>query len=158
MLTKTDRNSTSGRLIFRKPHMSHHFLLWLAGTVLCYCLIVKLCPTLHDPMDQSMPGPPVFHCQFGQIHVGRFDDTVHPSRPLLSPSPLAFTPQIRVFSRESSLLMRWPKYWSLIFRICPSSEHSSLGQWSPTLGLQMFLDYNSQKPSPPPLLARISGS
>ena len=32
-------------------------------------------------------------------------------------------PNIRVFSRESSLLMRWPKYWSLSFRICPSSEH-----------------------------------
>ena len=35
-------------------------------------------------------------------------------------------------------------------------EH--LEQWSPTLGVQMFLDCNSQKPSPPPLLARISGS
>ena len=34
----------------------------------------------------------------------------------------------------------------------------TLQQCSPTLGLQMFLDYNSQKPSPPPLLARISGS
>ena len=34
----------------------------------------------------------------------------------------------------------------------------SLKQWSPTLGLHMFLDYNSQKPTPPPLLARISGS
>ena len=33
---------------------------------------------------------------------------------------------ISVFSRESSLLMRWPKYWSLRFRICPSSEHSGL--------------------------------
>ena len=35
-------------------------------------------------------------------------------------------PNIRVFSRESSLLMRWPKYWILSFRICPSSEHSGL--------------------------------
>ena len=35
-------------------------------------------------------------------------------------------PKIRVFSRKSSLLMRWPKYWSLSFRICPSSEHSGL--------------------------------
>ena len=38
-------------------------------------------------------------------------------------------PNIRVFSRESSLLMRWPKYWSLSFRICPSSEHSGLISW-----------------------------
>uniref|UniRef100_A0A670JMB4 Uncharacterized protein n=1 Tax=Podarcis muralis TaxID=64176 RepID=A0A670JMB4_PODMU len=35
-------------------------------------------------------------------------------------------PSISVFSRESSLLMRWPKYWSLSFTICPSSEHSGL--------------------------------
>ena len=44
-------------------------------------------------MDQSMPGPPVFHClpELGQIHVGRFDDTVQPSHPLSSPSRLAFT-------------------------------------------------------------------
>uniref|UniRef100_A0A670HN33 Uncharacterized protein n=1 Tax=Podarcis muralis TaxID=64176 RepID=A0A670HN33_PODMU len=43
-------------------------------------------------------------------------------RPLLL-VPSIF-PNIRVFSRESSLLMRWPKYWSPSFRICPSSEHS----------------------------------
>ena len=35
-------------------------------------------------------------------------------------------PNIMVFSRESSLLMRWPKYWSLSFRICPSNEQSGL--------------------------------
>uniref|UniRef100_A0A670KF54 Septin 11 n=2 Tax=Podarcis muralis TaxID=64176 RepID=A0A670KF54_PODMU len=45
-------------------------------------------------------------------------------RPLLL-VPSIF-PNIRVFSRESSLLMRWPKYWSLSFMICPSSEHSEL--------------------------------
>uniref|UniRef100_A0A670HR34 Uncharacterized protein n=1 Tax=Podarcis muralis TaxID=64176 RepID=A0A670HR34_PODMU len=45
-------------------------------------------------------------------------------RPLLL-VPSIF-PNIRVFSREFSLLMRWPKYWSLSFRICPSSEHSGL--------------------------------
>ena len=44
-------------------------------------------------MDQSTPGPPVFNClpELGQIHVGSFNDPVQPSRPLLSPSPLAFT-------------------------------------------------------------------
>ena len=40
-----------------------------------------------------MPGPPVFRCppEFGQIHFGTLDDTVHPSHPLFSPSPLALT-------------------------------------------------------------------
>ena len=78
----------------------------------CCCLVVKLCPTLRDPMDQSTPGPSVFHClpKLGQIHVGGFHDTVQPSHPLSSPSSLAFP----------------TKYWSLSFRICPSSEHSGL--------------------------------
>ena len=45
-------------------------------------------------------------------------------RPLLL-LPSLF-PNIWGFSRESSLLMRWPKYWMLSFRICPSREHSGL--------------------------------
>ena len=44
-------------------------------------------------------------------------------RPLLLPP---FPPSIRVFSNESSLLMRWPKYWSFSFSISPSSEHPGL--------------------------------
>ena len=59
----------------------------------CCGLVIKLCPTLRDPMDQSMPSPPVFHClpELGQIHVGSFSDTVQLSHPLSSPSPLAHT-------------------------------------------------------------------
>ena len=56
-------------------------------------VVYSLCPTLHDPMDQSTPGPPAFHClpELGQIHVGSFGDTVQPSCLVSSPSPLAFT-------------------------------------------------------------------
>ena len=56
-------------------------------------------------------------------------DSVMPSshrifcRPLLLPP---IPPNIRVFSNESTLLMRWPKYWSLSFSISPSSEHPGL--------------------------------
>ena len=39
--------------------------------------------------------------------------------------PLVF-PSIRVFSNESALHMRWPKYWCFSFNICPSNEHSGL--------------------------------
>ena len=45
-------------------------------------------------------------------------------RPLLLLSPIP--PSIRVFSNESALLMRWPKYWSFSFSIIPSKEHSGL--------------------------------
>ena len=46
------------------------------------------------------------------------------SRPLLLLPPIS--PSIRVFSNESTLPMRWPKYWSFSFNISPSSEHSRL--------------------------------
>ena len=45
-------------------------------------------------------------------------------RPLLLLPPIP--PSIRVFSNESNLLMRWPKYWSLSFNISPSDEHPGL--------------------------------
>ena len=45
-------------------------------------------------------------------------------RPLLLPAPIP--PSIRVFSSESTLHMRWPKYWSFSFNISPSNEHPGL--------------------------------
>ena len=45
-------------------------------------------------------------------------------RPILLLPPL--TPSIRVFSNESTLCMRWPKYWSFSFSISPSNEHQGL--------------------------------
>ena len=45
-------------------------------------------------------------------------------RPLLLLPPIP--PSIRVFSDESTLLMRWPKYWSFSFSIIPSKEHPGL--------------------------------
>ena len=45
-------------------------------------------------------------------------------RPLILLPPIP--PSIRVFSKESTLLMRWPKYWSFSFSIIPSKEHPGL--------------------------------
>ena len=45
-------------------------------------------------------------------------------RPLLLLPPIP--PSIRVFSNESTLLMRWPKYWSFSFSLGPSNEHPGL--------------------------------
>ena len=57
-------------------------------------------------------------------------DSVMPSNHLIHCSPLLLLPpippSIRVFSNESILLMRWPKYWSFSFRISPSNEYSEL--------------------------------
>ena len=55
------------------------------------------------------------------------NDAIQPSHPLLSPSPPAFNlSQHQVFSNESVLPIRWPKYWSFSFSISPSNEYSGL--------------------------------
>ena len=76
-----------------------------------------------------MPGFPVHHqlLELAQTHVHRVGDAIQPSHPLSSPSPPAsICLCIRVFSNESVLLIRWPKYWSFSFSISPSSEYSGL--------------------------------
>jgi len=87
--------------------------------------VAQSCPTLCDPMNCSMPGLPVHHQhpEFTQTHVHRVSDAIQPSHPL---SPLLLLPpippSIRVFSNESTLRMKWPKYWSFSFSIIPSKE------------------------------------
>ena len=80
-------------------------------------------------MNPSMPGLPVHHqfSEFTQTHIHRVGDAIQPSHPLSSPSPPApIPPRTRVFSNESTLCMRWPKYWSFSFSISPSNEQLGL--------------------------------
>uniref|UniRef100_A0AC11DSC6 Uncharacterized protein n=1 Tax=Ovis aries TaxID=9940 RepID=A0AC11DSC6_SHEEP len=74
-------------------------------------------------------------------------------RPLLLLPPIP--PSIRVFSNESTLLMRWPKYWSFSFSIIPSNEHPGLisfrMDWLDLLAIQgtlkSLLQHHSSKAS-----------
>ena len=91
--------------------------------------VSQSCPTLCDPMNRSTPGLPVHHHlrEFTQTRVHQVGDAIQPSHPLSSPLLLPpILPSIRVFSNESTLRMRWPKYWSLSFSISPSNEHLGL--------------------------------
>ena len=80
-------------------------------------------------MNHSTPGLPVHHQlpEFTQTHVHR---SVMPFSHLILCPPLLLLPpnppSIRVFSNESSLCIRWPKYWSFSFSISPSNEYSGL--------------------------------
>ena len=82
-----------------------------------------------DPMDCSTPGLPVHH-QLRSFLKFMSIESVMPSnhlilcRPLLLPPSIS--PSITVFSSESVLHIRWPKYWSFSFSISPSNEHSGL--------------------------------
>ena len=80
-------------------------------------------------MNRSTPGLPVHHqlLEFTQTLAHPVGDAIQPSHPLsslllLPPIP----PTIRVFSNESTLHIRWPKYWSFSFSISPSNEHPGL--------------------------------
>ena len=86
--------------------------------------VAQLCPTRCDPTEFSTPDLPVHHqlLEFAQTHVHWVGDAIQPSHPLLLPPSIS--PNIRVFSNESALHIRWPKYWSFSFNIIPSNEHS----------------------------------
>ena len=88
--------------------------------------VTQSCRTLHNPMDYSIPGFPIHHQlpEFTQIHVHWVSDAIQPSYPLLLP-PSVF-PSITIFSDESVLHIKWPKYWSFSFSISPSNEYSGL--------------------------------
>ena len=80
-------------------------------------------------MGCSMPDLPVHHQlpELTPTHVQRVDNAIQPSHPLSSPSPPSFNlSHIRVFSNQSVLRIRWPKYWSFSFNISPSNEDSGL--------------------------------
>ena len=86
-------------------------------------------------------------------------ESVMPSNHLILCCPLfllpSIFPSIRVFSNESALLIRWPKYWSFSFNISPSSEHPGLitfrMDWLDLLAVQgtlkSLLQHHSSKAS-----------
>ena len=87
------------------------------------------CPTPCDPMNHSTPG------------LLSITNSQHPPKPMSIESVMpsnylilchlhlllpSIFPSIRVFSNESALCIRWPKYWSFSFNISPSNEHPGL--------------------------------
>ena len=106
-------------------------------------------------MDYSIPGLPVHHQlpEFTQTHVHQ---SMIPSSHLILCWPLlllpSIPPSIRVFSSESTLCMRWPKYWSFSFSIIPSKEIPGLTfrmDWLDLLAVQgtlkSLLQHHSSK-------------
>ena len=91
--------------------------------------ITQLCLTLCDPMDCSTPGFPLQH-QLQNLLKLMSIELVMLSYHLILWCPLllllSIFPSIRVFSNESVLCIRWPKYWSFSCGISPSNEYSGL--------------------------------
>ena len=124
--------------------------------------VAQSCPTLWDLTNRSTPGLPVHHHlpEFTQTHNHRVRDTIQPSHPLSSPSPLAPNPaQNQSLSNESTLHMRWPKYWSFSFSIIPSKEIPGLifrMDWLDLLAVQGTLKTLRQHHSSKPSILRCS--
>ena len=105
--------------------------------------VAQSCPTLCDPMNRSMPGLPVHHQlpEFTQIESAMSSNHLILCHPfLLQPSIFL---SISVFSNESVLCSRWPKYCSFSFSISLSSEYSGLisfrMDWLDLLAIQGIL-------------------
>ena len=91
--------------------------------------VAQLCPTLCDPMIAARQASLCINIARSSLRLMAIESMM-PSSHLILSCPLlllpAIPPSIRVFSSESTLHMRYPKYWSFSFSISPSNEHPSL--------------------------------
>ena len=101
----------------------HHFLS------VQFSSVAQLCTTLCNPMNRSTPGLLSITNSRSSLRLTSIESLM-PSSHLILCHPLLLLPpippSIRVFSNESTLRMRWPKYWSFSFSINPSKEHPGL--------------------------------
>ena len=91
--------------------------------------VTQSCPTLCDPMNRSTPDLLSITNSRSSLRLTSIESVMPSShlilcRPLLLLPPIP--PSIGVFSNESTLCMRWPKYWSFSLSISPSNEHPGL--------------------------------
>ena len=150
-------------------HLPNGVILFIFGEIIC-CLhyfdhvniqfssVAQLCLTLCDPMDCSTLG---LHVHPNSWNLPKFMsiELVMLSSHFILYHPLlllpSIFPSIRVFSSESVLCMRWPKYWSFSFNISPSNEHPGLisfrMDWLDLLAVQgnlkSLLQHHSSKAS-----------
>ena len=128
------------------------------GTTETFSSIAQLCLTLCDPMNHSTPGFPVHH-QLPESTKSMPIESVMPPNHLILGHPLlllpSIFPSIRVFSNQSALRIRWPKYWSFSFSISPSNEHPGLIFRMEWLDL-LVSPRDSQESSPTPQFKSIN--
>ena len=112
----------------------------------CRCSAAKLCPALVTPWTAARQAPLTITNSRSLLKLMPIE-SVMPSNHLILCRPLLLLPSIfptiRVFSNESALHIRWPKYWSFSFSISPSNEYSGLisfrANWFDHLSVQETL-------------------
>ena len=126
----------------------HHSALKRKEILTCHSVqfssVTQSCPTLCHPMDCSTPCFPVHHQlpELAQTHVHRVsmasNHLILCYYLLLLPS---IFPNTRVFSKESVICIRWPKYWSFSYSISPSYDYSDRFP----LGLTVWISLQSKE-------------
>ena len=118
------------------------------------CSVAQLCPTLCDPRAAALPTSLSFTISWSLLKL-MFIESVMLSNHLIVCHPLlllpSIFPSIRVFSNESALCIRWPKYWSFSFsfNISPSNEHPGLISLQSKGLSRVFPQHHSSKASIP---------
>ena len=146
----------------------HFRVFWKLGTTLSKAMlnltcssVTKSCLTLCDPMNCSMPVFPAFTISWSLLKLMSIE-SVMPSNHLILCHPLLLLPSvfpsIRVFSNESFLHIRWPKYWSFSFSISPSNEYSGLISFRTELVWSPCCPKDSQESSLAPQFKSINSS
>ena len=110
--------------------------------------VTQSCPTLCNPMNRSTPGLLSITNSWSSLKLMSIK-SVMPSNHLILCRPLfllpSIFPRIRVFSNDSVLHIRWPKYWSFSFDISPSNEQSGLISFQSKGLLRVFSNTTVQK-------------
>ena len=104
-------------------------IIYLTIHLYQFSSVTQSCLTLCGPygLQHARPPCPSPTPELAQTLVHQVSDAIRPSYPLSSPSPPAFNlSSTGVFSNESVLRIRWPKYWSFSFSISPFDEYSGL--------------------------------
>ena len=123
-----------------------------------FSLVAQSCPTLCNPMTVATQAS-LSITKSGSMLKLMSIESVMPSNRLILCCPLLLLSSIflsiRIFSNESVLLIRWPKYWNFSFSVSPSNEHSRLSSfrmdWLDLLAVQgtlkSLLQHHSSKAS-----------
>ena len=101
---------------------------WPLTTAVCFS-VAKSCLTLCNPMGCSMSGFPVLHYLPELLKLMSIESVMPSDHLILCHPPLllpSIFPSIRVFSSESALRIRWPKYWNFSFSNSLVNEYSGL--------------------------------
>ena len=149
--------SASSRLLLNPFSIFFSSIIVFFSSVTSVSSVTQSCLTLCDLMDCSMPGFPVLY-SWSLLRLISITSVMQSSHLILC-HPLfllpSIFPSIRVFSNESVLHIRWPKYWSFSFIISPSNEYSGLRpfrmDWLDLLAVQgtlkSLLQHHSSKAS-----------